>query len=92
MYQQEEQRPLILFSIPIGGIFYILVLVLASTELIFLLVSGIVLCFEFRMRTMLISHLCFNYCRAGLTLSQRLVSFSVCPASRQAGDEAGLYP
>ena len=38
------------------------VLVLAGIELIFFLVAGTVLCFGFRMRTMLITHRCFSCC------------------------------
>lgn len=34
---------------------------------------------------MVITHLCFSCCRAVLTLSQWLFSFSHCPASKEAG-------
>jgi len=38
------------------------VLVLAGIELIFILVAGIMLCFEFGMSIMLITHRCFSCC------------------------------
>ena len=61
------------------------VLVLARIELIFLLVAGRVLCLGFRMSIMLM----FNCCRAALTLSQGLFSFSHCSDSEEAGGVTG---
>jgi len=46
----------------VKSIVYTCVLVLAGIELIFFVVAGIVLCFGFRMRIMLITHWGFSYC------------------------------
>ena len=62
----------------------VLVLVSGRTELIFLLVAGRML-FWLRMRRVLITHQCFNCCRAVLTASQGHLSFLLCPANGQAG-------
>lgn len=45
--------------------------ILAWIELIFLIVAGMVLCFGFQMRVILITN-CFSSCSAVLTLSQGL--------------------
>lgn len=64
-------------------IFYnLIVLVLAEVELIFFIVAGMMPCFRFRMRTMLLTHPCFS-CRAMCTHSQRLFSSSHCSASKE---------
>ena len=52
-------------------------LVSAGTELIFSLVAGTVLCFGFRLRTMLVTHRCFSCCSVALTL---IKDFSVSHA------------
>ena len=48
-----------------------------------------VLCSGFTTRITLITCWCFNCCRAVLTLSQGLLSFSHCPASEEAGGSPG---
>lgn len=65
------------------------VLHLAGTELIFFLASEMFLCFGFRVRIMLIALRCSSCCRAVLTPSQGLFSFSHCPASAEAGGAPG---
>ena len=68
----------------------ILVMVLAGIEIIFFTVAGIVLCFGFSMRIMLITHRCFSCCWAVFTLNQGLSSSHALPAEK-VGDaqEAG---
>jgi len=60
------------------------VLVSAKILLIFLLLTGMVLCFGFRMRRILIILWCFSCCWAVLILSQGLFSFPYCPTSKEA--------
>jgi len=54
-------------------------------ELIFFPIAGIVLCFGFRMRIMLITHRCFSCCYAVLTQSQGLFCFLYRPGSEGDG-------
>lgn len=62
-------------------------LLLAEMELIIFLVAGTVLCLGFRVRIMLITHLCFSCCWEGLAQSQRFFSFSCGPESEEAGGD-----
>ena len=63
---------------------WITVLVSARVELVFFWVAGIVLCFGFWMRMMLITHWCFSCCWTMLTPSERLFGFSYCHDSMEA--------
>lgn len=58
---------------------------LAGTELISFIAAHAVPRFRFRKKTMLIAHRCFSYCRAVLTSSQGLFSFSHRPAGKELG-------
>lgn len=57
------------------------VLVRSGIKLTFFLVDGIVLCFEVRMRTMLLTYWCFSSHKAVFILSQGLLSFLCCPGN-----------
>lgn len=52
-----------------------------SWDVIFFLVAGVLLCFEFWVKAMLITHQCFCCCRAAFTQSHGLFDFSCSPAS-----------
>jgi len=61
------------------------VLFCSEVEFIFFLVAGMVLCFGFSIRIMILTHRWFNCCRALLLiLSQGFFSFLYCPASEEA--------
>lgn len=66
-------------------IFYnLIVLVLAEIELIFFIVAGMMPCFRFRMRALLLTHWYLS-CRAVHTHSQKLFNSSHCSASKELG-------
>lgn len=61
------------------------VMILAGIELIFFVEAHTMLCLRFFMKVVVIKHQCFSCCRAVLSQSQRLFSFSCCPFSKEAG-------
>jgi len=64
------------------------VLVSGGTELLFFIVSGMMLCFDYERKTMLTAHQCFSWCWAVLhgAVDFSVFSFSYCSASEGMGE------
>lgn len=64
---------------------WVFVLVFTGIELIFLVMTNMVLYSRFVTKTVLATHPCFSYCCTALTGHQGLLCFSCCPARKVAG-------
>lgn len=62
---------------------------LISHEITFFIVAGMVPCFGFRRKTVLITQQCFRSCWAVIVQSQGLHCYSCCPANKEAGGAQG---